>query len=257
MAESSLSLGYAELRSEIAYYLGYGRSSSNWTAEQILSIAACLASGLRQFYEPPPLPDGTTHQWLFMKPVTTLSTTAGTSTVTLPDSYGGIDGELTYAAGTQRFPIKVVGEDEIRIAQAGAGSTSGPPQMVCVRPISVDGITTGQRYQAEFFPTPDAVYVLSYKRNFLPNAISSTYPYPWGGEQHAETILASCIAAAEFIEEETHGPKYEYFMERLKASIETDRRLGRQYYGKNDDKGLNRGYRRGVYRNLYNGVDIS
>ncbi len=260
MAESSLSLGYPELRSAIGYYLGYGITSGNWSTAQIAEIQMCLDSGLRQFYDPPPLqPGGSRYEWLFMKPVTTLSTAVGVSTVTLPDSYGGLDGELTYASGVQIFPIRVVGEDEVRKAQQQTSNSSGPPYMCCVRPVSADGITTGQRYQAEFFPTPDQIYVLTYKRNFLANNISATYPYPWGGEVHAETIQASCIAAAErIVDDVSNGPKWQYFMERLGSSIESDRRNGRQYFGKNDDKDLKRPVRPvAAQQVLYNGANIN
>lgn len=260
MAESSLSLGYPELRSAIGYFVGYGTTSANWSVSQAAEIQMALDAGLRQFYEPPPLqPGAPRYDWLFMKPVTTLSTVAGTSTVTLPDSYGGLDGELTYAAGVQIFPIRVVNEEEIRRAQQQTSSSSGPPIMCCVRPISADAISTGQRYQAEFFPTPDAVYVLTYKRNVLPNNISATYPYPWGGEHHSQTILASCIAAAEMIIDDiVQGPRWTHFMTQLSVSIEADRRMGTQYFGRNNDKGLAAPVRPvAAQQVLYNGNNIN
>lgn len=82
MAESTLSIDYDSLREEIAFYLGYGRSSANWSTDQTSSINSVLKSGLRQFYAPPRLPgDATTHSWHFMNPVTTLTT--GTTTGTM------------------------------------------------------------------------------------------------------------------------------------------------------------------------------
>ena len=82
MAESTLSVAYSDLREEIAFYLGYGRTSGNWSADQVLSITSVLKSGLRQFYHPPKLPsDASAHQWYFMYPSTSLTT--GTTTGTM------------------------------------------------------------------------------------------------------------------------------------------------------------------------------
>ena len=82
MAESTLSVDYDDLREEIAYFLGYGRSSANWSADQTSTISSVLKSGLRQFYNPPRLPsDASAHQWNFMYPVTTLTTGSTTGTM--------------------------------------------------------------------------------------------------------------------------------------------------------------------------------
>lgn len=90
MAESTLSIQYSDLREEIAFFLGYGRSSANWTTDQSSTITSVLKSGLRQFYNPPRLPsDASAHQWNFMYPVTTITlgtttgTMSGTATTTL------------------------------------------------------------------------------------------------------------------------------------------------------------------------------
>jgi len=49
MAESTLSIGYDELRENIAYDVGYGRTSGNWSTDKTATINSILKKGLRQF----------------------------------------------------------------------------------------------------------------------------------------------------------------------------------------------------------------
>lgn len=74
MAESTLSNAYADLRAEIGYRVGYGRTSSNWTTDQINEINAVLKKGLRRFYFQEPDPrTGKVHDWSFLRISTDLS----------------------------------------------------------------------------------------------------------------------------------------------------------------------------------------
>lgn len=84
MAESTLSLNYAEMRIAIAHYLGLTLTSTDWSADEIVLINMILKRGLRQFYKPPKIrTDQEPHRWSFLSPTTTLTTIASYATGTL------------------------------------------------------------------------------------------------------------------------------------------------------------------------------
>lgn len=297
MAESSLSMTYSDFREEIAFYLGYGRDSSNWTTAKSDSIDSVLKSGLRQFYNPPRLPgDATNHEWSFLKIVTTISigpvdgTMSGvpvydgssTSTITatsgvfleemategvnitfdtsgnsyeitsytssteivvsgdasgetsgdgftveatenyaLPDDFGAINGNLVYKDYTGYASIPIVPERTVRSMRNI--EISGFPEIAAVRPKSSTG-ASGQRFELMLYPKPSSSYTLKYCYTPLMNTLSESYPYPYGGEQHSETIMASCLAVAEQRLYDRRGEKWQIFMERLQASVDFDRK---------------------------------
>ncbi len=81
--------------------------------------------------------------------------------------------------------------------------------------------------------------------------------YPHGGTEHAETIIASCCAIAEWTQEKIHGPAWEQFMTLLSSSVSSDLNKGAKTLGYN---GNGRGDRRlsrfsGLIFN--NGVEIT
>lgn len=258
MAESSLSLGFSDLRSEIGYFLGYTRDSGNWSAGEITEINAVLSAGLRQFYFPPPLGQGLPHEWSFLRPITTIPTVADTSDYTLPDDFAGMEGDMTFAASDNvAGPVEIVGEHQIRKLREGNTSSSGIPRFGSVRPKTTDG-TTGQRFQLNLWPTPDAVYTLYYRYKLLPSALTSIAPYPYGGAPHAETLKASCLAAAEIDIDDEKGPRWAHFQAMLAASIAHDRlaqppeKLG--YNGDYSDSQARRHYPVRLQNVSYNGV---
>jgi hypothetical protein len=98
MAESTLSVAYAELRRRIGRLIGAGRDpTTDFDADDTEDVDDILTQGLRMFYCPPPLPgEKYPHDWSFLTPVTTLTTTEpyDTGTVTI------VDGVVTLASGT-------------------------------------------------------------------------------------------------------------------------------------------------------------
>lgn len=83
MAESTLTLTYTQLKTDVAHYLHLSRTVSTWSADDILTIDAIIKSGLRQFYFPPPVNNQRPHEWSFLTPVTTIDTIAPYSTGTI------------------------------------------------------------------------------------------------------------------------------------------------------------------------------
>ena len=225
MAESSLSLGFPELRTAIGFFLGYGRSSGSWSADAILEIAEVLNAGLRQFYFPPPVGNETPHEWSFLRPTTTMDTAADDGDYDMPDNFGGLDGDMYFdTAENISGPIEIIGEHQIRkMRESGGGTQSGIPRYGAIRPKAGTG-TTGQRQELILHPRPAGIYTLHYRYKVLADAITSGAPYPLGGMAHAETLLASCLAAAENKLDDEKGVKWDYFMERLAASVSHDRK---------------------------------
>jgi hypothetical protein len=224
VAESTLSINYSELLSEIGRYLGYTRDTTAWSTEERSDVDSVIKSGLRQFYVPPPLSaNETSHSWAFLKPLETLTTEIDVDTYDLPDDFGGIDGDFSYEAGLGKQFIRVAGEGLVRNLQSTSNS-SGVPSVAAIRPKPSDG-TTGQRFEVVFWKKPNAAYVLSYRKLVLMNALSDEYPYPLGGMQHGETILESCLAVAEQrLNDGTKGTHWQTFMLKLAASVMYERR---------------------------------
>jgi hypothetical protein len=152
----------------------------------------------------------------------------------LPDDFGGFEGKFSFPAGDLYSGLVVTGEGRIR-ELTSVDNSSGRPEYAAVRPIASTG-AAGQRFELVVYPLPDTAYVLTYRKVILANQLTANNPYPLGGMAHAETILASCLAAAEEHIDETRGVRYQAFIERLEASIHTDSRLKTpDYFGYNGD----------------------
>jgi len=80
MSEPTLILAYDNLRTEIAFALGWTRTESKWTAAQVAVIDKVLQSGYRRFLFPAVLPNDTVpHKWSFLEPTDTIVAFAAAS----------------------------------------------------------------------------------------------------------------------------------------------------------------------------------
>lgn len=258
MAESTLSLTYNDFKSRTARYLGWSSDSTDWSSDESTRLDEIVQSGYRRFLTPPAIQGVPKHSWSFLRPATTLSTSSGDYDYTLPDDFAGIEGNFRYAStDNQRGPILIVGEGQIR-ALREANTTTGRPQYAAIRPVSTSTtLTTGQRFEVIFWPTPDATYTLGYRYAAAVNKLSTLLPYPLGGMRHSETILASCLAVAEKEEnDEGEGPMFRDFVTALVGSIEADRQgFEQEFYGYNGDRSDVRLAGRGLPSAVtYNGV---
>lgn len=241
--ESTLSLQYRDLAGEVGAYLGYGRGTDlgdrAWTEKQAQAVRSCLASGLRQFYFPPPLKDeGSSYDWSFLKPVRNLTLASGAHTVALPDDFGGIEGPITLSSDSAQVPWEIPINLDINLNQmySVTPDATGRPMYAAIQWLKGTSPQAGQRAQLLVYPIADAAYTLQVCYYILPDYLSGQLPYAYGGAQHAETILESCLAIAEQRLDDSSGVHSEKFRERLAASISLDRRSKPQNLGYNADR---------------------
>lgn len=226
----TLALDYEGLRQRVGFQLGYRRDVSLWEPEETATVEDCISSGLRRFYWPEPV-QGTTHQWSFLKPTEVLSLDSGASEVLLPDDYSGLEGEPTIeTTDTGYCPLKVVGEGMIRAWRTESPALTGSPHYVAESYQRAPGVAL-QRVLLLLFPTTDQAYSLRIRYRVTPNMVTRTSRFPWGGVEHAETILESCLAIAERRVDGQMGAHEVAFQQRLAASLALDQRRAPDYQG--------------------------
>jgi len=232
MSESSLSLAYDDLMNSVSYFL-YGKSDHiKLNSSQSGVVNDVVQSGYRQFLYPPVaagIPLG--YEWSFLRPVTTISTVASDADQDLPDDFGRLIDGFVFASGSQYIPIlSDVGEGRIRRRRAQDNQT-GRPTLAAIRIKSGTG-SVGQRKEVMWWPTPDAVYTVSYRYEAFTSMLDSEiYKYPLGAMKHGETLKASCLAVAETKGNDERGIHWEKFIGLLASSIARDRREGQKFFG--------------------------
>jgi hypothetical protein len=165
-----------------------------------------------------------------------------TSTYDLPADFASFEGALTYAANATVLPkpIDIASEHSIRSMQS-LDTSVGRPTVAAIRPKTID-MTSWTKYEILFFPAPQEAYVLTYRYHVNIQALSDANNYPPGTQAHAETILVSCLAAAEQMRDRKEGIYTRQFADRLAASVSADRTtaapdfLG---YNRDDSDGYN------------------
>lgn len=297
-----LSLTREEIRKKIAYFRGWGRDSSLWSAEKLEIIKSDETEGLRQFYKPQPLPsDGDViHKWTFLEPIAELvlwpdvavstatiiqsdfdpatetslitasedtfyeSMVSSSITITGVGTYvirsyetarkarvsanvrilsaatfsiasenrfalapyvGGVVGDFWHQSDNGYKRVAVVPVEEIFATNAQSTGTSGYAQMIGITPTISHGKYRQQFLYAVPYPRPSAVHTLEFKSRFTTIPESDTNPFYPGAAMHAETILASCLAAAELNTARARGPMWEDYQAKLAASISIDRQV--------------------------------
>ncbi len=217
----TLAVDYNKLRREVGRMLGYGRTTASWSSDQAEDVADILESGLRKFYFPlMPAGEGQAfHRWSFLRPLATLDISSGTRAYDLPEDFAGGLECFTFAAGSDLAKTYRAEEERVRSLHAKA-DLNGPPRYFAIRPkAAADGVAT--RYEAIFYPVPDATYTLSYRYAIEPKSLDAANSAPLGGAVHGETIIEACLAAAEKLNDE-EGIHTKRFQECLAASIQMD-----------------------------------
>jgi hypothetical protein len=261
MAESSLSVGFAELVGETGRFLGYGyKSYLSYTATQQAELNRIVQAGVRQVYYPPALNAGIVgYEWSWLRPTATLAIVAADGDYDLPDSFDHIVGSLNYAEDTYLAPIAVIGVNKI-LAMRAEKSMSGDPKYAATRYKTSTG-TTGQRQEILFYPEPDTARTLSYEYEAYSGALSSAYPYPLGGMSLAELYIESCLAVAESRIEESPGTHTALFNALLVDRIMRDKKKSAKLFGRlgggcDSQTDFKRGNTGSSYSITYKGVEL-
>ena len=236
MAQSTLNITTAELQSYVARFCGMSSVTyASLSASEKAEVDQHVRSGLRRFYNPPPL-DGERvgHQWSFLSPRGSITTVSGQSAYDLPDNFGGIlEGVLTWPAEqATREPVRIVSDAVFRRAMQ-VDTATGRTRMATILPKADDGdvATDGTpdiptAFEILLHPIPDEDdLVLTFRYMAIQDAVTSGIDPP-GGALHADTIVAACrYAASELAEPKAQQFHKAIFMERLAASVSLDRRV--------------------------------
>lgn len=213
---------YNWLRRELGAAFKFSADYAEWNYEQAGIVDSCIVSGTSRFFFPPPMGEDARHEWSFLMPTKTLATVNGTSSYALPDDFTG---GLEYFTFSSNAKIPIIKESDLRAMQTKEGASNAAPKFAAIRPIPIEGATT-QKWEVEFYPTPDSAYTLSYAYQINPEPLSKDNQTAMGGREHAETMLESCLAVAQSrFGLESPVNHMESFTTRLMASIALDTRL--------------------------------
>ncbi len=230
--DSNLSITREDLFVALGLYMDYGRNPAIWTEDELTNIESSLSSGINTFYNPPG------HSWSFLRPRLSLSIVADTADYDLPDDFGGfLDQYLSFSLADNKFePVLQTSVPLILKYRQNENLIVAIQSMLFATSVKASNGTTGQRSEVLLFPTPkqDGTLVGTYYS--IPNNVSDSSPFPLGGQPHAETLLAACMAAAELDKTKQQGPLAAKYQERLAASIQHDRRTGPKHLGYNGDR---------------------
>jgi len=159
----------------------------------------------------------------------------------LPEDFGRIMGELTFSEKDKSWhTVKIVGENRIREMRQRdfAVSSTIDPYYAAIKPKVQSGTANiGSRQTIQFWPAINDDVTVGYRYRVRPDHdVTGTTTHPYGASDHSETILNSCLAAAEQRLDNERGVYYGRFMECLAASVELDSRSNRpENLGYNSD----------------------
>lgn len=227
---------YRRLRSLVGHYLGYGPGPDDggtaWTDRQQRDIDECVRGGLRRVYE-----NG--YDWSWKKPIVELRLLQGTDTVDAPDDYGGREGDAVVTTDDGRVGLCVpfVSISAVDKMHAGASTSTGSPQCVAEGMRWGVGASQRQRFYLRVWPKADQDYIIRISMYLAPEALTSAFPYAYGGRELEAVREAACKAYAEIhFDGISNGPIEQEFQRLLKAAVDQDHRHKAKDFGYNHDR---------------------
>lgn len=224
-----------DLMNGVGHYLGYNEETdplgtlSFWDADQLADVKRAVNSGYLQYLYPNVQGEGKKpYEWSFLTPVAQVSFAAGDQTGDLPTDFGGVlFGAVIRATGLiedfQHQRLEVISEERFYAVTGDTDIQSGIPKYVAV----IHPVQTGDTealYKLGMYPTPAAGAIVKFRYMREPVMLDSANTIPWGGDRHSETLMQSCLAAAELAQDDEHGVHWERFQQRLSFSIAIDMR---------------------------------
>ena len=237
-------LTFTKIRIEIADFLAWSRAVADWSDDDKARLGVMINSGYWQMLFPTALPgEQSAHRWYFLKPSTTIDTVASTYLYDLPSAFGSLIGDLLYDEDENETRIIKHVSPGMIDRQRSISDAEGRPSLCATRVKSI--AHTGQQLSELMLdPIPDAAYTLIYQYDALVGELSTSNEYPLGGQPHAQTLLQSCRdIAAQTVNDDAGGREHELYLERLRASVEYDRRHAPDMLGTNSN-GVHRTFTR-------------
>ena len=230
MAESTLSLGYSDLRQAVGHFLSFGTTIASWTATQIAIIDDIVQTGYRRVLYPLAMDAGTVgYEWSWLRPTETLATVVDEGDYDLPDDYGRIVGEFHFAPNEHRASVKIIALAAL-LDMRSSSDRNGCPIYAATRYKSSDG-TTGQLQEVLFYPEPELDRTLYYSYDAYTGKLTDVVAYPLGGMSMSEVYKESCLAAAESHIMDEIGVHTKLYQSLLIDAIARDRKRGAQNFG--------------------------
>lgn len=245
MAE--MEVGYNDLLREVTRFLGW-KAPADCTAEQLAISNGIVESGIRQYMHPLNPDTGQMHSWSFLNSSEiTIPLVSGTSVYSLPATFDGFDGSLSFENGRA---IDTWARERIQQCYHDNPAATGDPQAVAIYPDYAS--TTGTAWEMIVYPTPArSASLVGFAKHFIASLPDETNTRLPGGAVHAEGYIESCLSVAELrINDLAGGPHKAAYTEILRANIAHDyrmlpRRVGTLLQPDLDNRGGNR-YRRGA-----------
>ena len=223
MADHTLAIDYTWLRREIARSVGYRRDPEEFTEDEAQDVDDIIASGCRQAYWPHIPGQQLAHKWSFLRPYREFTLTSDLDDIDLPDDFGAFEGDMTYSKNDNSwYKVEQVSPQHILwLRENNQQQTTGYPRKFAVAPRKTDG-SASQRHYFMVWPTPDATYNMKAPVRIIPQMLSEHRPFPYGGPEIGELILASCLAVAELKLNGEKGVMSADFQEKLMAAVAVD-----------------------------------
>ena len=163
----------------------------------------------------------------------------------LPVDFARIVGNITFSEKDNAWhTVRIIGEARIRELRQRdyAASSSTDPILAAIVPkdtllSGIDSAGNPATHTIKFWPAITSSAVIHYRYEVRPQKLENAQDYPYGADDHSDTILYSCLSEAERRLDREAGVYKTRFMEALTSSIEKDGRANRpEMLGYNSDQ---------------------
>lgn len=138
----------------------------------------------------------------------------------------GTDCQISYTYNYGKKALKHVNSQYIkRLAESTAIQHIGYPEYFSIEPHTWPAGNTpdAQDFRIAVYPFPQIAMSLHMHAKYAPQALVADTDQPLGAASHSETIMVSCLAIAEEFGDTPSSKYRELFMQRLAASVMSDR----------------------------------
>lgn len=222
---TTLDLTYTDLQRQVGNVLDFGFNPASWTHHQRRLVSYIIQNGYRQFITPPPISEqGGSHRWNFLNHHKEEVTVANQWVYPLPEDFASFVGRIHNTGSSNIYQdIVIVSENDIHEMRAEiTGSSTSWPLYAAMR--VRQEVQEPERYEMLLHPTPNKAYTLLYRYRRRLKALSPTNPIPYGGPEHAQTLLESCLMKAEEHKGQRGGQHSQAFLRNLAASVDYDKK---------------------------------